>query len=156
MLTVCVNLHKYVNMIDQKRESELREAIELLYFSYRSFTSGPDQILAKRGLHRTHHRILYFVNREPGLSVNDLLDVLSISKQALHMPLRQLVSMGLVKSEKSALDGRLRELSLTREGQRLEQRLTGTQLLQLENVFSASGAKAEKGWRQAMSRLAEP
>ena len=48
-------------MIDQLKQEELLEAIELFYFSYRSFTAGPDQILQNQGLGRVHHRILYFV-----------------------------------------------------------------------------------------------
>lgn len=133
----------------------MREAIELLYFSYRSFTSGPDQILDKRGLNRIHHRVLYFVSRNPGLSVNKLLQMLRISKQALHIPLRQLVSMNLVANNKSPADGRVRELRLTTKGKRLEQRLTGTQMLQLESIFDACGPKAEKHWREVMQRIAE-
>ncbi len=149
-------------MIDQKSEpllteertAELREAIELLFFSYRAFTRGPDQILEKRGLNRVHHRILYFVARQPGLSVNELLGVLEVSKQALHIPLRQLLSMNLVKNDKSKTDGRVRELRLTSAGKRLEARLTGTQLLQLDNVFAEAGSDAEKAWRKAMKLLA--
>ncbi len=153
-------------MIDQKnstptgeqssssRHRQMRAAIELLFFSYRAFTRGPDQILAKRGLNRVHHRILYFVAREPGLSVNDLLAVLAISKQALHIPLRQLVSMDLIKNDKSKLDGRVRELRLTASGKRLENRLTGTQILQLESVFAEAGPEAEKAWRKTMTLLA--
>jgi DNA-binding MarR family transcriptional regulator len=139
---------------DDSEEQALREAIELLYFSYRAFTAGPDQILARRGLNRIHHRILYFVNKAPGSSVNELLQVLQISKQALHMPLRQLVGMGLVTNKKSAVDGRVRELALTAEGRRLERRLTGTQQLQLQAVFDSAGSKAQKGWRQVMTLLA--
>ncbi|MGC1442779.1 MAG: helix-turn-helix domain-containing protein [Burkholderiaceae bacterium] len=138
------------------REQTLREAIELLYFSYRAFTSGPDQILDKRGLNRIHHRILYFIDRNPDGSVNDLLQVLQITKQALHIPLRQLVSMGLVANNKSSgSDGRVRALRLTAEGKRLEQRLTGTQLLQLESVFSAAQVESEHGWREVMRLLAD-
>ncbi len=142
-------------MIDSTREKQLREAIELLFFSYRAFTRGPDEILAKRGLGRVHHRILYFIGRQPGLSVNDLLAVLDISKQALHQPQQQLISMGLIKNEKSKTDGRVRELRLTTAGKRLESRLTGTQLLQLENVFSECGRKSEKAWLEVMKTIAD-
>lgn len=141
-------------MVDQKREQSLREAIELLFFSYRAFTRGPDLILEKRGLNRTHHRILYFVGRDPGLSVNDLLAVLDISKQALHSPLRQLIAMKLVSSNKSRFDGRVKELRLTSAGKKLEARLTGTQLLQLEEVFGQAGPEAEAAWRKTMQFLA--
>ncbi len=142
-------------MIKESREQQLREAIELFFFSYRAFTHGPDEILAKRGLGRVHHRILYFVGRQPGLSVNDLLRVLQISKQALNPPLRQLLSMELVRNEQSKADRRVRELRLTPSGKRLEARLTGTQILQLENVFQDQGKKSEKAWKQIMQQLSE-
>jgi len=141
--------------ITTKRQEQLRESIELLFFSYRAFTKGPDAILNKRGLNRVHHRILYFVGSNPGQSVNDLLAVLAISKQALNIPLRQLISMELIKNNKSKSDRRVRELHLTAEGRRLEARLTGTQLLQLESVFSQQGKKAENAWRDVMQQLAE-
>jgi len=142
-------------MVDTHREQELRSAIELIFFSYRAFTRGPDEILEKRGLGRVHHRILYFVGRDPGLSVNELLKVLQISKQALHLPLRQLLGMELIKNEKSKSDRRVRELKLTASGKRLEARLTGTQLLQLESVFASQGKKTEKAWRHVMQQLAD-
>jgi DNA-binding MarR family transcriptional regulator len=141
-------------LLSEQRTAELREAVELLFFSYRAFTSGPDRILEKRGLNRVHHRILYFVAREPGLSVNELLTVLDVSKQALHTPLRQLLSMNLVKNDKSKTDGRVRELRLTTSGKRLEARLTGTQLLQLDSVFADAGKDAEQAWRKTMRLLA--
>jgi len=141
-------------VIDEKREQQLREAIELIYFSYREFTRGPDKILEKRGLGRVHHRILYFVARQPGLSVNSLLEVLDVSKQALNQPLRQLLSMNLIRNDKSKDDGRVKELRLTASGKKLETRLTGTQLLQLEHVFSDQGRVNEKAWFEVMSGLA--
>ncbi len=142
-------------MVNPDREQQLRHAIELIFFSYRAFTSGPDAILEKRGLNRVHHRILYFVGRDPGLSVNTLFAVLQISKQALNQPLRQLITMGLIKNDKSHTDGRVRELRLTAAGRRLEARLTGTQLLQLESVFNEQGSKAEKYWHKIMQQLAD-
>ena len=40
--------------------------IELLFFVYRDFTSDPDAILNTLGFGRAHHRVVHFVNREPG------------------------------------------------------------------------------------------
>lgn len=141
-------------MVDLNRNEELREAIELMYFAYRKFTTGPDRILARHGLTRVHHRILYFVGRQPGLSVKELLEVLQTSKQALNSPLRQLIVMRLVDSEKSPHDGRVRELRLTADGRQLEKRITATQLRLLESVFESSSSTAEPGWREIMKVLA--
>lgn len=141
-------------MVDQTREAALQEAIELLYFSYRAFTDRPDRILEQRGLNRVHHRILYFVGRNPDVSVNTLLGILDVSKQALNGPLRQLVEMDLIAMRAAPQDGRVRQLRLTYAGERLEARLSGTQRKQLAEVFDAAGPAAESGWREVMQRLA--
>ena len=143
-------------MVDLNREAALQEAIELLYFGYRAFTDRPDRILGQRGLNRVHHRILYFVGRNPDVSVNALLGILGVSKQALNGPLRQLVEMDLVAMRVAAHDRRVKEVRLTYEGERLEARLSGTQRKQLADVFDAAGGAAESGWREVMRRLAVP
>lgn len=135
------------------REDALRLAIEQFYFGYRAFTAPPDRILEQRGLGRVHHRILYFVGRNPGLSVNTLLSMLSVSKQALNAPLRQLIEMQLVAMDTAEHDGRVRQLRLTTNGAKLEAQLTGTQMKQLQAVFDQAGIKAETGWHQVMSCL---
>lgn len=135
------------------RQEQLRLAIEQFYFGYRAFTALPDRILAQRGLGRVHHRILYFVGRRPGMSVNDLLAALSVSKQALHAPLRQLIEMRLVAMTTAAHDRRVRELALTPEGAALEAQLSGPQMQQLQSVFVEVGPAGEAGWHQVMRCL---
>lgn len=148
-------------MVDQKsgaapsaaRQAQLREAIELFYFGYRAFTARPDRILARRGLGRVHHRILYFVGRAPGIAVSALLATLGVSKQALNAPLRRLIEAGLVTARPAAHDRRIRQLRLTAEGERLEAQLTGTQMRELHAAFAAVGAGAENHWRETMKRI---
>src|ERR1700694_3672941 len=43
------------------------DIIELLFFAYRDFVSDPDDALAKFNFGRAHHRVLHFVNRNPGI-----------------------------------------------------------------------------------------
>jgi len=136
------------------REEALHLAIEQFYFAYRAFTAPPDRILDQRGLGRVHHRILYFVGRNPQISVNALLDLLSVSKQALNAPLRQLIEMELVAMGTAEHDRRVRQLSLTASGSKLEAQLTGTQMKQLQAVFDHAGTDAEAGWHQVMRCLA--
>jgi DNA-binding MarR family transcriptional regulator len=142
-------------MVDSSRETELNQALELFYFGFRSFTQKPDRLLEARGLQRVHHRILYFVGRNPDLNVGTLLDILAVSKQALHAPVRQLVEMGLVESRSAAIDRRQRLLRLTTEGERLERALSGAQRKKLASVFEALGADAESAWRRIMTAVAE-
>ncbi len=71
------------------------DLIELLFFAYRDFVSDPDDVLAKFGFGRAHHRVLHFVNRHPGMKVADLLEVLKITKQSLGRVLKQLVTRAM-------------------------------------------------------------
>jgi hypothetical protein len=59
-------------------DTELRQAMELLFYAYRDFTADADAMLAKIGLGRAHHRVIYFVGRYPGITVSDLLAILRI------------------------------------------------------------------------------
>lgn len=145
----------YVNMIDSSREGELNRALELLFFGYREFTAYPDRLLQSRGLQRVHHRILYFVGRNPGISVNGLLGVLGVSKQALHGPLKRLVELRLVASAVAENDRRSRSISLTVAGAQLESELSSSQRELLEAVFSAAGDEKESAWREVMAAIAE-
>ena len=72
--------------------------MEAFFFGYQAFTAKPDEMLARRGLSRVHHRILFFIARYPGLSVKELRGYLGVSKQALNTPLRQLQEMSMVES----------------------------------------------------------
>ena len=141
-------------MVDvSTREQSLSEAIELFYFAYRSFTSEPDHILTEQGLGRVHHRILYFVGRNPDLAVTALLDTLAVSKQALNGPLRKLLDDKLISIRTDEQDRRFRRLRLTEAGRKLEAQLTGTQMRHLETVFNRTGGKNEQAWKAIMRAM---
>src|ERR1700687_764219 len=89
------------------------DLIELLFFAYRDFVGDPDEVLAKLGFGRAHHRVLHFVNRNPGIKVADLLDILKITKQSLGRVLKQLIDHGYVVQRAGANDRRQRLLHVS-------------------------------------------
>ena len=95
------------------------DLIELVFFAYRDFTSDPDHMLDALGFGRAHHRVLHFINRRPGLTVAELLDVLQITKQSLARVLKQLIDTGHVVQVQGPKDRRQRELHLTTKGSEL-------------------------------------
>src|SRR5580765_8727467 len=103
-------------MIRPDRADQLDQALELMYFGFRGLVDAPDRVLSRRGLGRMHHRVLYFIARSPGLSVGDLLQRLAVTKQALHRPLRDLVSRRLVTISADQDDRRVRRLALSKAG----------------------------------------
>lgn len=143
-------------MVDPDRENELRRAIEALYFGYRAFTALPDRMLAQYGLGRTHHRILYFVHRAPEISLAELLAVLSVTKQALHRPIKDLEERGFITLSPDPRDRRVRRLSTTAAGAELEARLTASQMELLDEAFEHAGARAAHDWLRVTELLSPP
>jgi DNA-binding MarR family transcriptional regulator len=95
------------------------ETIELLFFAYRDFLSDPDAILDKIDMGRAHHRVVYFVCRQPGMMVTDLLDLLQITKQSLARVLKELIDLGYIRQMAGAKDRRQRRLYPTLAGREL-------------------------------------
>jgi DNA-binding MarR family transcriptional regulator len=112
------------------------DIIELLFFAYRDFVGDADDVLAKFGFGRAHHRVLHFVNRHPGMKVADLLDVLKITKQSLGRVLKQLIDQGYVVQKEGDNDRRQRLLFVTPKGEQLAMKLAG---LQTERIAAALG-----------------
>jgi DNA-binding MarR family transcriptional regulator len=125
-------------------EERIVALVELLFFAYRDFVAGPDEILAELGFGRAHHRVLHFVNRNPGLRVADLLGILKITKQSLARVLKQLVDEGYIQQETGAVDRRERRLHPTPKGQRLARRLLGLQTRRLAEALVAAGPGGDR------------
>ena len=132
------------------REEELRQGIELLFYAYRDFTAEPDAILAKLGLGRAHHRALYFVGRNPQISVSDLLRILRITKQSLSRVLGDLVRQGFVEQRQGTKDRRQRLLELTNRGWELERQLSENQRQRIANAYREAGGEAVEGFRKVL------
>lgn len=152
----------HVNMTDLKsqpdtmpnplflREEELNQAMELLFFAYRDFTAGPDAILAKYGFGRAHHRVIYFVGRNPGTTISELLGILRITKQSLSRVLKQLIDREFVEQCAGLKDRRQRLLYLTDSGKELERELSGNQRRRIAKAYREAGAEAVEGFRKVM------
>jgi DNA-binding MarR family transcriptional regulator len=132
------------------REEELRQGIELLYYAYRDFTAEPDEILARYGFGRAHHRVIYFVGRYPEMTVTQLLGILRITKQSLSRVLGQLVREGFIKQRSGDRDRRQRLLELTEKGVELERELSETQRQRVAQAYREAGAQAVDGFRKVM------
>lgn len=142
------------DQIDPDREQALNRALEALFYAFNALVTRPDALLAEQGLSRVHHRILYFVGRNPGQSVNDLLAILGVTKQSLSAPMRRLTALGYVHAKTDAHDRRIRRLSLTPAGQALEDALSGDQRARFAQVFAQLGEADEAAWRRVMAALA--
>jgi len=123
------------------------DLIELLFFAYRDFVSDPDGVLENLGFGRAHHRVLHFVNRNPGLKVAELLRILKITKQSLGRVLKQLIDEGYVTQLEGAKDRRQRLLYATAKGEQLAMQLARLQTTRISHALAALGPNAHQDAR---------
>jgi DNA-binding MarR family transcriptional regulator len=129
------------------------DLIELLFFAYRDFVGDPDEVLAKLGFGRAHHRVLHFVNRNPGMKVAELLDVLKITKQSLGRVLKQLVDEGYIVQKEGANDRRQRLLYVSPAGEALAFKLAGLQTERIARVLGELGPGARDAARRFLAGM---
>ncbi len=130
------------------REAEIRRGVELMYFGYSHLTRAADAVLAEAGLGRAHHRALYFIARQPDLTVGALLRLLAITKQSLGRVLTELTERGLVATRTGDLDRRQKRLRLTGQGAALEAELFERMRERLSAAYAQAGQEAVTGfWR---------
>jgi len=135
------------------RQDELNLALESMHFGFRAMIYKPDKRLAQLGLSRIHHRLLYFIGRNPGYSINELLQTMRITKQYLNRPLRQMIELGYIKQAADSRDRRIKRLELSASGKELEHDLTEVQRRRFADIFKQVGPVAEKHWREVMQLL---
>jgi DNA-binding MarR family transcriptional regulator len=131
----------------------LDDALELLHFGFREIVRDPDRLLARRGMGRVHHRLLYFCRRNPDPSITEVLAILDVSKQALHRPLGDLVRAGLIVVAPDAADRRTRRLALTKKGRAFEEQLSQLQRAEFARAFDEVGDDGARAWARVMSLL---
>jgi DNA-binding MarR family transcriptional regulator len=137
-------------------DDQLRRGIEAMFFAYRGFTADPDRILQQYAYGRAHHRAIHFIKRSPGNTVNNLLDILGVTKQSLNRVLRALIEDGLVESRVGKQDRRERHLYLTETGQELEKELSEAQRGRMRAAYRDAGPEAVAGFRQVLEQIMDP
>jgi DNA-binding MarR family transcriptional regulator len=138
------------------REPEIRRGIELLYFGYSHLYRGIDEGLAAQGLGRAHHRSLYFVARQPDITVSELLKVLGITKQSLGRVLNELTDRGLIETRPGREDRRQRLLRVTAAGEALEAELFESLRERLSSAYAQAGQGSVAGFWMVLEGLIPP
>ncbi len=136
------------------RDEELKQGVDLLFFAFSDvFAQGEAQLKAA-ALGRAHRRALYFIARNPGLTVTTLLGILKVTKQSLNRVLNDLLKHGYVERRPGTRDRRMRQLRLTAKGEALEAGLWDAQRPRLVRAFREAGPEAVSGFRRVLANLA--
>jgi DNA-binding MarR family transcriptional regulator len=132
------------------------DLIELFFFAYRDFVSDPDRILGDYGFGRAHHRVLHFVDRQSGLTIAELLDILRITKQSLNRVLKELIEKGFVEQRPGTVDRRQRLLFTTALGHQLAARLARLQTRRIMRALANGGADLQDAAARFLFAMIDP
>lgn len=138
------------------REEELDGGLELILLAEASLWAAVDAALESEtlGLGRSHWRAAFLLRRRPGIGVQDLSKLTSLSKQAASRTLADLQKAGLVERGSGDLDGRRRPATLTPEGVAFEQRTAERLRALLARAYRTGGLDGVAGTRRILAALA--
>lgn len=135
------------------RDDAIRGGMDLMLFAHSRHLQHADEELAKRGLGRAHHRVLYFLARKPDMPVSEVLTILAITKQSFGRVANALTDQGLIEARPGERDRRQRLLRLTPEGLALEQDLFIVLHDNMARAYASSGGQAVAGFWVVMQHL---
>lgn len=138
------------------RETEVRRGIEYLFFGHAALWRTIDARLAEQALGRAHYRALYFIARQPGLTISELLSLLGITKQSLGRVVKELEAREMLATRPGGRDRRQKELRLTDRGRATESGIFGLLRDAMSRAYTHAGQAAVTGFWQVSEALLPP
>jgi len=153
-------LIKYVNISDQKmkdllylKDEQIKDCIQLLLYAYRETFSDPKEVLKKNSLGAAHYRTLHLIERNQGISVNELLLKLKITKQSLNRVLRDLKKSKIIKQIRDQNDSRKKLLYLDRVGEKFYKEVFESQKKRIFNALKNSDSESVLKFKEVLKKI---
>ena len=151
---------KYVNISDQKmkdllylKDDQIKDCIRLLLHAYRETFSDPKEILKKRSIGSAHLRTLHLIELDEGISVNELLFKLKITKQSLNRVLRDLKNLKMIKQIRDKVDTRRKLLYLDNNGKKIYTEVFETQKKRIFNALKNSDSESVLKFKEVLIKI---
>ncbi len=135
------------------KDEQIKECIQLLLYAYRETFSDPKDILKKNSLGAAHHRTLNLIERNEGISVNELLTKLKITKQSLNRVLQDLKKMKIIKQIKDNSDCRRKLLFLDQTGKKFYNEIFQSQKRRIFNALKNSDSDSVIKFKQVLEKI---
>ena len=135
------------------KDEQIKECIQLLLYAYRETFSDPKDILKKNSLGPAHHRTLHLIERNEGISVNELIIKLKIRKQSLNRVLQDLKRLRIVKQIKDNNDSRRKLLFLDENGKKFYKVIFQKQKERIVNALKNSDPESVINFKKVLKKI---
>ena len=135
------------------KDDQIKDCIQLLLYAYRETFSDPKDILKKNSMGAAHHRTLHLIERNEGISVNELIIKLKIRKQSLNRVLQDLKSLRIVKQIKDNNDSRRKLLYLDQIGKKFYNEIFQSQRKRIFNALKNSDSDSVIKFKEVLKKI---
>ena len=135
------------------KDDQIKDCIQLLLYAYRETFSDPNEVLKKNSLGAAHHRTLHLIERNEGISVNELLIKLKITKQSLNRVLNDLKRSKIIKQIKDNNDSRRKLLYLDQLGRKFFNEVFKTQKKRIFNALKNSDSDSVLKFKEVLIKI---
>ena len=137
------------------KDEQIKDFIQLLYYAYRETFSDPKQILQKKYFGSAHLRALNLIERNPGISLGELIFKLKITKQSINRVLRDLIKSKMIKQVKDENDTRKKNLFLNKEGKIFFELVYNIQKKRIFNALKNSSSDSVIKFKEVLKKIVD-
>tara|TARA_B100000700_G_C14873776_1_gene774654 strand:+ start:69 stop:512 length:444 start_codon:yes stop_codon:yes gene_type:complete len=135
------------------KDEQIKDFIQLLFYAYRETFSDPKKILEKKSFGPAHLRALNLIERNPGISLSEIMFKLKITKQSLNRVLRELINTKMIKQIKDSDDTRRKNIYLDKEGQVFFDKVYESQKKRIYHALKTSDPKSVIQFKEVLNKI---
>tara|TARA_B100000029_G_C16745266_1_gene656034 strand:+ start:48 stop:488 length:441 start_codon:yes stop_codon:yes gene_type:complete len=135
------------------KDDQIKDFIQLLLYAYRETFSDPNEVLAKKFFGPAHLRVLHLIERNPGISLTELMFKLKITKQSLNRVMRELIKSKMIRQAKDENDTRKKNLFLDKDGKIFFDKIYESQKKRIFQALKNSEPESVIKFKEVLNRI---
>ena len=146
------NAHKGSSLL-YLRDDKLKETLNNFFLVFKNFENQILENASDNNFGIADIRCILVILLNPGITFNELIIKLGITKQSLNRVLKILIDEKMVIQEVNKKDKRMKNLFLSNESKKIVNDLINPTLKEISGAFQKSGSEAVSGFNQTFLNL---
>ena len=135
------------------RDDKLKETLNNFFLVYKNFENQILENATDNNLGIADIRCILVILLYPGITFNELIIKLGITKQSLNRVLKILLDEKMVIQEVNKKDKRMKNLFLSEDSKKIINNLVSPTIKEISNAFQKSCSDSVNGFNQTFSNL---